>query len=65
MSKEERSKETHTAVLNFIAGIGCALTSESLFEHEKLNCIRVIYKQFSFPERQLTPAEAALLSKLK
>lgn len=48
----------------FIISIAHILTCESLSELEKLDCIRIRYRQYAFPEKQLCLEEQYILGRI-
>lgn len=48
--------------VNFTMKVAHVLTSD-LFDDDKLNCIRVLYREFAWPEKELSQKDKDLLAK--
>ena len=49
---------------NFVISVGHILTSDKINDIQKLNCIRLVYRYYAFPEIPYTRDEENLLAKI-
>lgn len=54
----------HNNANKFMERVAHVLTSD-MFDHDKLNCIRIIYRQLVWPEKPLSSEELNLLSLIR
>lgn len=49
----------------FTVRVAHVLTCTTMIDQDKLNCIRVLYRQMAWPERELNDYEKQLLENIK